>query len=46
VSGGRLENVSCTAGPAFGKAVPARGLAVCDFDNDGRVDVLGSNAPV
>ena len=35
-----LRNVSAEAGPVFAKAFPARGLAVGDFDNDGRVDVL------
>jgi hypothetical protein len=41
--GGRLHNISDTAGPVFGRMFPARGLAVGDFDNDGRVDVLVSN---
>jgi hypothetical protein len=41
--GTRLRNVSKTAGPVFQKAFPARGLAVGDFDNDGRVDVLVAN---
>ena len=40
---GRLHNVSATAGPAFSKRYPARGLAVGDFNNDGRLDVLVSN---
>jgi predicted NUDIX family NTP pyrophosphohydrolase len=38
--GGRLRNVSAEAGPVFGKSYSARGLAVGDFDNDGRLDVL------
>jgi hypothetical protein len=45
----KLVNVSAEAGPVFQKAFAARGLAVGDFNNDGRVDVLiGNNgaAPV
>jgi enediyne biosynthesis protein E4 len=47
--GAKLSNVSGQGGPAFQKAFPARGLAVGDYNNDGRVDVLiGNNggAPV
>ena len=47
--GARLRNVSKQAGPVFEKSFPARGMALGDFDNDGRVDVLlGNNgeAPV
>jgi hypothetical protein len=47
--GRHLHNISRQAGPVFAKAFPARGLAVGDFNNDGRVDVLiGCNgeAPV
>jgi enediyne biosynthesis protein E4 len=47
--GTKLANVSDHAGPAFQKLFPARGLAVGDYNNDGRVDVLiGNNggAPV
>jgi hypothetical protein len=47
--GSRLTDVSRQAGPVFQKAYPARGLAVGDFDNNGRLDVLiGNNgeAPV
>jgi enediyne biosynthesis protein E4 len=47
--GQRLRNVSAEAGPAFATELSARGLAVGDYDNDGRVDVLVANnggAPV
>jgi hypothetical protein len=40
---GRLKNVSAQAGPAFTRSYPARGLAVGDLDNDGRLDVLIAN---
>jgi hypothetical protein len=46
---GKFRDVSAEAGPVFGKDFAARGLAVCDFDNDGRVDVLigvNGGAPV
>src|SRR5262245_49353836 len=48
-NGTKLENVSQTAGPVFTKSYPARGLAIGDYNNDGRIDVLiGNNgeAPV
>ncbi len=38
--GGKLVNVSDQAGTAFSQSYPARGLAVGDFNNDGRIDVL------
>jgi len=41
--GGKLKDVSKGAGAAFGKTYPARGLAVGDFSNDGRLDVVISN---
>jgi hypothetical protein len=41
--GGRLRDASAEAGPAFRKELSARGLAVGDLDNDGRVDVLFAN---
>jgi enediyne biosynthesis protein E4 len=47
--GTKLANVSAQAGPVFTKQFPARGLAVGDYNNDGRIDVLiGNNgeAPV
>ena len=40
---GKLRNVSADAGPAFTHSFPARGLAVGDFNNDGRLDVLIAN---
>ena len=47
--GTKLSNVSAQAGPVFQKSFPARGLAVGDYNNDGRIDVLVGNngeAPV
>jgi enediyne biosynthesis protein E4 len=40
---GVLKNISATAGPVFQKSYPSRGLAVGDFNNDGRLDVLVAN---
>jgi len=40
---GILKNISATAGPVFQKGFPSRGLAVGDFNNDGRLDVLVAN---
>jgi len=37
---GKLRDVSKTAGPVFDNSYAARGLAVGDFNNDGRLDVL------
>lgn len=37
---GSLKNVSQESGPAFARAMSARGLALGDFNNDGAVDVL------
>ena len=34
--GTKLSNVTAQAGPVFQKTFPARGLAVGDYDNDGR----------
>ena len=47
--GGVLQNVSADAGPAFQRAMSARGLALGDFNNDGAVDVLiscNNEAPI
>ena len=41
--GNKWQNVSASAGPAFQKHWPARGLAIGDFDNDGGIDVLINN---
>jgi len=41
--GKKLANVSTSAGAVFSRAYPSRGLAVGDFNNDGRLDVLVSN---
>jgi enediyne biosynthesis protein E4 len=41
--GTRLRDVSAAAGPVFARSYPARGLAVGDYDNDGRLDVLVGN---
>ena len=40
---GKLRNASADAGPAFTRSYSARGLAVGDFTNDGRLDVLVAN---
>jgi hypothetical protein len=37
---GRFRDVSGQAGRGFSKALSARGLAVGDYDNDGRLDAL------
>lgn len=47
--GKRLVDVSDISGEVFKKPYPARGLAVGDYDNDGRLDVMVANngaAPV
>ncbi len=40
---GLLRNVSAESGPVFAKSFAARGLAIGDYNNDGRVDVLVGN---
>ncbi len=40
---GRMHNVSAQGGAAFTRMFPARGLAIGDFNNDGRPDVLIGN---
>jgi len=41
--GQKLVNVTDQGGPIFKKDFPARGLAVGDYNNDGRIDVLIAN---
>ncbi|MGA9767667.1 MAG: CRTAC1 family protein [Blastocatellia bacterium] len=41
--GNKLINVSDKSGPVFRKDFPARGLAVGDYNNDGRLDLLVVN---
>lgn len=38
--GERFEDISASAGPGIRQERPARGLAMADVDNDGRVEVL------
>lgn len=40
---GALRDISRQAGPVFTQSFTARGLAVGDYDNDGRVDILVGN---
>jgi hypothetical protein len=43
LGGGSFEDVTAQAGPALQVARVGRGLAVADFDNDGRLDVAIAN---
>jgi hypothetical protein len=38
-----FSDVSAESGPVFEKRLPARGLAVGDYDNDGRIDAIVGN---
>lgn len=40
INGERLENASKEAGAALAKPIVGRGLAIGDYDNDGRMDAL------
>ena len=47
--GQRLQDVTASSGPIFKRPLSARGLAVGDYNNDGRVDILvacNGGAPV
>ncbi len=49
LQGKRFEDVSAQAGPGLQQEIVGRGLAVGDYDNDGRIDVLivdGAGAPL
>jgi len=39
----RVVNISAEAGPVFQRQYAARGMALGDYDNDGRYDVLVAN---
>jgi hypothetical protein len=41
---GRFREVSALAGSYFGEAHVGRGLACCDYDNDGRMDLAINNS--
>jgi hypothetical protein len=38
--GKKFRNISSEAGPVFSRFFPARGMALGDYDNDGRLDIL------
>ncbi len=38
--GSRFQDISAAAGPAFQRRIVGRGLAIGDYDNDGRLDIL------
>jgi enediyne biosynthesis protein E4 len=38
--GKKFRNISSEAGPVFSRHFPARGMALGDYDNDGRSDIL------
>jgi hypothetical protein len=40
LEGKRFEDVTAQAGPALNKPIVGRGLAIGDYDNDGKLDVL------
>lgn len=42
-TGRGFRNISAQAGAVFSRSFSGRGMAVGDFDNDGRIDVLISN---
>jgi hypothetical protein len=37
---GKMRNLSAESGPVFAKSFASRGMAIGDFNNDGRTDVL------
>jgi len=41
--GSKFLDISAKAGPAFSRQYPARGMALGDYNNDGRSDILVAN---
>lgn len=41
--GSKFLDISAKAGPAFSQQYPARGMALGDYNNDGRSDILVAN---